>query len=169
VVDFAFGVGLDVAPVFLLAAGVLAGFAVGVGEAGFFFVLGFAFGFAVGVGDSSGDTDAVARAFKNCVRFSSSVNCAGTLSEPISAPRRIRTASQRRKWATLAQGNRPRLAINAEPERDQTGCAAGAGGIVDVAASLSWRRIAFNFPPSSRNRQVRYIQVSRMIIDASAR
>jgi hypothetical protein len=66
----AFFFGVAVASASLPDLGVLVGLAVGfgVGEAAFFF-----FGFGVGVGDSS---DAVDRAFRNCARFSSSVNCA---------------------------------------------------------------------------------------------
>ena len=160
-------------------------FGLGAGEASFF-VFDFCravFAFAAGLGDSSGDGDAVARAFRNCARFSSSVNCAWT-NVPTVALSANRIASQNRKRPTAAHRNRARRAINPERFRgnarkillaktfgvqSQAGCVAGVDARVVAVRSRSRRRIAFNLPPRSKKRQVRYIQVKRMIIDASAR
>src|SRR6266852_5084411 len=99
-----------------VSRGVGFAFGLGAGEASFF-VFDFCravFAFAAGLGDSSGDGDAVARAFRNCARFSSSVNCAWT-NVPTVALSANRIASQNRKRPTVAQRNRARCAIN--PER----------------------------------------------------
>ena len=98
-----------------VSVGVDFAFGLGVGDVSFF-VFDFcvaAFAFAVGLGDSSGVGDAVARAFRNCARFSSSVNCAWT-SVPTIALSANRIASQNRKRPTVAQRNRARWAINPE-------------------------------------------------------
>lgn len=65
-----------------------------------------------------------------------------------------------------AQRNRVFRPINPLQERIQARTGAGS---VFVLASRSRRRIAFNFPPNSRNKQVKYIQVSKIMSDASAR
>lgn len=113
---FALGLGDSVGSGVSLGVGVGFAFGLGEGEASFL-VFDFcfaAFAFAAGLGDSSGVGDAVARAFKNCARFSSSVNCAWT-NVPTIALSANRIASQNRKRPTVAQRNRPRCAIN--PER----------------------------------------------------
>src|SRR4051794_34328153 len=49
----------------------------------------------------------------------------------------------------------------------QAACGCAAAGVSARARSL--RRMAFSFPPMSRRRQVRYIQVSNTTMDARAR
>jgi len=129
-----------------------------------------AFAFGVGLGDSSGDVDAAARALRICARFSfsSSVNCAWT-SVPMIPLRARAVATQRRKRTTAAQRNRASGAINSRKLWSQAACSAGAGVGGVASRSRSRRRTAFNLPPRSRSKQVRYIQVSNMIMDASAR
>jgi len=56
-----------------------------------------------------------------------------------------------------------------EIKNDYAGCIADADSSDLPRLSRSRRRIAFNLPPRSKNKQVRYIHVSRMMIDASAR
>ena len=107
-------------------------------------------------------------------------------------------ASQRRKRTTAAERNRARGAINSRkrllanlfgvrsqlasrrgpplvsnPSEAQTQAGRAADAVPRAALSRmrsrSRRRIAFNFPPRSRSKQVKYIQVSSTIIDANAR
>ncbi len=106
-------------------------------------------------------------------------------------------ASQRRKRTTAAERNRARGAINsrkrllanlfgvrsqlassrgalvANPSEAQSQAGRPAGvaprAVLSRMRSRSRRRIAFNFPPRSRSKQVKYIQVSSTIIDANAR
>ncbi len=112
---FGFALGLGDSVGSGVSRGVGFAFGLGVGEASFF-VFDFClavFAFAAGLGDSSGDGDAVARAFRNCARFSSSVNCAWT-NVPTIALSANRIASQNRRRPTVAQRNRARHAINPE-------------------------------------------------------
>ena len=113
---FGFALGLGDSVGSGVSLGVGFAFGLGEGEASFL-VFDFcfaAFAFAAGLGDSSGAGDAVARAFKNCARFSSSVSCAWT-NVPTIVLSANRIASQNRKRPTVAQRNRARCAIN--PER----------------------------------------------------
>ena len=91
----------------------VSGVSLGEGFAVVLFLCVAVFGFAVGLGDSSGDVDVVARAFKNCARFSfsSSVSCAWTSVPMIPLSTSI-AASQRRKRNTTAKRNRAARAIN---------------------------------------------------------
>src|ERR1700682_6260164 len=70
-----------------------------------------------------------------------------------------------------AERNRAAIAFNSRKisTRNQAACATGAAGGDVILSSSSRRTIAFNFPPSSTSRQVRYIHVSRTMSDASAR
>jgi hypothetical protein len=100
-VDFAFAVLIGVSVV--LSSGVFVGLAVGVA-----IVEGFFFFLILGVGDGVGVTGD----FKEWAGVSSSVSCARRQMEPVATAQRIETANQSRNAATLAQGNRGRLAIN---------------------------------------------------------
>ena len=97
------------------------GVSLGEGFAVVFFLCFAVFGFAVGLGDSLGDVDVVARAFKNCARFSfsSSVSCAWT-SVPMIPLSASKTASQRRKRNTAAKRNRAGGAINSRKLSEST-------------------------------------------------
>ena len=145
------------------------GFGDGDGEDDFFFLWGDVFDLGVGVGDSSEFT---ARAFRTRVGFSSSVGCARRTKPPVTALSARKVVSQTRKRTTAAQRIRVSRAINRQRSQNfanYAGCIAGSD-ISDLPRfSRSRRRMAFNLPPSSRNKQVRYIQVSKMMIDASAR
>jgi hypothetical protein len=71
-----------------------------------------------------------------------------------------------------AQRNRVLRPINLQRNQyfaDYAGCIAGSDVLDLPRLSRSRRRIAFNLPPRSKNKQVRYIHVSKMMIDASAR
>ena len=95
------------------------GVSLGEGFAVVFFLCFAVFGFAVGLGDSSGDADAALRAFRNCARFSSSVNCAWT-SVPMIPLSTSKAASQRRKRNTAAKRNRAGGAINSRKLSEST-------------------------------------------------
>jgi hypothetical protein len=116
---FGFALGLGDSVGSGVSVGVDFAFGLGVGDVSFFaFDFCFAdFAFAAGLDDSSGVGDAVARAFRNCARFSSSVNCAWT-NVPTVALSANRIASQNRKRPTVAQRNRARCAINSERFQD---------------------------------------------------
>ena len=76
------------------------------------------------------------------------------------------------KTSHCAQRNRVLSAINRQRNQNfvnHAGCIAGSDPSALPRLSRSRRRIAFNFPPRSKNKHVRYIHVSRMIIDANAR
>ena len=96
------------------------GVSLGEGFAVVFFLCFAVFGSAVGLGDSLGDVDVVARAFKNCARFSfsSSVSCAWTSVPMIPLSTSI-AASQRRKRNTTAKRNRAGGAIKRPAPRWQ--------------------------------------------------
>jgi len=148
----------------------VSGVSLGEGFAVAFFLCLAVLGFAAGLGDSSGDVDGAARAFKNSARFSfsSSVSCAWT-SVPMIPLSASKTASQRRKRNTTASVTERPVRSTRENSRRQAACAAMAGVDVVASPSRSRRRIAFNLPPRRRSRQVRYIQVSNKMMDASAR
>lgn len=117
-----------------------------------------------------GDSESTGRAFR--IGFPSSVCCACETKTPVSAPSAQNVINQTRKRTTESQRNRVFGAINPATKIKNefyARSAAGSEGAAFTLASRSRRRIAFNFPPSSRNKQVRYIQVSKMMIDASAR
>ena len=141
------------------------------------------FAFAIGLGDLLGVGDEM-----RCVvcRFSGDSSRLASSSLLTCARRRLPTialsasvvASQRRKRTTAAERNRARGAINREcalvanPSgvQSQAGRAAAVPrAVLSRMRSRSRRRIAFNFPPRSRSKQVKYIQVSSTIIDANAR
>lgn len=142
------------------------------------------FAFAIGLGDLFGVGDEV-----RCVvcGFFGDSSCLPSSSLLTCARRRLPTialsasavASQRRKRTTAAERNRARGAINSRKRLlanlfEAQSQAGRAAGVIPRAAlsrmrSRSRRRIAFNFPPRSRSRQVKYIQVSSTIIDANAR
>ena len=130
--------------------GDLRGVGVGVGD-GFLRVFDFFladFDLALGVG--VGLTDSARRVFDGV----SSLVCART-SEPTMMATAKASARKRRIRARV---------------RTQAACATGAGASIGVAArSRSRRKMAFNLPPSKRKRQVRYIQVKRMMSEARAR
>jgi hypothetical protein len=142
------------------------------------------FAFAIGLGDLFGVGEEV-----RCVvcLFSGASSRLPSSSLLTCARRRLPTialsasavASQRRKRTTAAERNRARGAINSRKRQlanlfEAQSQAGRAAGVVPRAAlsrmpSRSRRRIAFNFPPRSRSKQVKYIQVSSTIIDANAR
>lgn len=117
-----------------------------------FFFLGEAL--ALGVGDflGLGDLAGVGELSAAASDFSSDATCA----DRAPAARRLAISSHEEKRATA----------HLTKKKSQAGC--GAGEESCTARSCSRRRIAFNFPPSSSNRQVRYIQVSRIIMEARA-
>lgn len=168
-VFFAFGVfvgsGVSLGLAFAL------GFGVGVGVA-FFFVFDFrlaGFGFAVGSGVSDGVGEVTARISSRAFFFfSGSVDWAWT-----NAPRTAASAKpvprKTRSRITGGERNRAEGVINSRKLSDQAGCGTASGARAAAARSRSRRRIAFSFPPSSRSKQVRYIQVIRTIMEASAR
>ena len=162
--SLASGVGL------FLAAGV----AVGVGF-GSFLDLDFrfaGFGFAFGSGVSADAGEAVARissrALMRTSRFflSSSVSCALTKVATIAPSARV-VPRITRKRITAGERNRDEGLINSRKLSGQAGCGFATAAL--AAPSRSRRRIAFNFPPRSKSKQVRYIQVISTIMDASAR
>jgi hypothetical protein len=87
----------------------------------------------------------------------------------MSAPSAKKVISQARKRTTDSEGNRVFRSINRSTRSNYAGNGAAGRGSLLIFPSRSRRRIAFNFPPSSKNKHVRYIQVSKMMIDASAR
>ena len=153
--------------------------------------------FVFGVGDFFGlAVDwAYASASPGRLRGFSSSTCARR-KPAINAPNTSAVARQMRKRTTATQRNRASNAINAYRnnllKKLQTtrraaafyGCdrlpstssdqasGVGAAGVRGSRTRIfsRWRRImAFNLPPSNSSRQVRYIQVSSTMIDASAR
>ena len=161
---------------------------------GFAFAIGL--GNLFGVGDEV--RCAVCRFFGDSSRLpSSSLLTCARRRLPTIALSASAVASQRRKRTTAAERNRARGAINSRKRllanlfgvRSQLASSRGAlvanpseaqsqaeraAGVVPRAVlsrmrSRSRRRIAFNFPPRSRSKQVKYIQVSSTIIDANAR
>src|SRR6266852_6871366 len=90
---------------------------------------------------------------------------------------RERNGKPKAKAQHYSERNREGDAINSrklsestrERFRNQATCVAGAGIGVAASPSRSRRRIAFSLPPRSRSKQVRYIQVSNTMMDASAR
>lgn len=161
-----------------VGSGVSVVFTLGFGEGDAFFSVGLAFavfGFGFGLGDFSGEGDAVARAFKNSARFSSSV-CARR-AVPMIALSAKAIVRKIRKRSTAAERNRAGHAFNSRKfllaktfgVRNHAVCATGADGVGVSFSSRSPRMMAFNFPPSRMSKQVRYIQVRRTISDASAR
>lgn len=165
------GVSLGVGDASDSSAGVFFTFAFGFGDGkdDFFFLWGDVFDLGVGVGDSSEFT---ARAFRTRVGFSSLVCCAWRTKPPMTALSARKVVSQTRKRTTAAQRIRVSRAINRQRNQNfanYAGCIAGSDISDFPRFSRSRRRIAFNLPPSSRNKQVRYIQKSKIMIDASAR
>jgi|GEM_PF-6979241 len=160
-----------------VGSGVSVGFAFGFGEAAFAFaVFDFAFGFGVGVGLGDLDGEGEACGFTGSARLTSSV-CARRAAPTIALSANA-VARKIRKRTTAAERNRAGHAFNSRKisarekfsdSPNQAGCAIGAAGGGVILSSSSRRTIAFNFPPSSTSRQVRYIHVSRTISDASAR
>jgi len=143
-------------------------FGFGDGERGFFFLRGEVFGFGVGVGESS----VTARAFRTRGDLSSSGDCAWRTKPPTTALSARKVGKQTRKRTTAAQRNRVLRPINRQRNQNSVnyaGCIADSDVSGLPRLSRSRRRIAFNLPPRSKNKQVRYIHVSRMMIDASAR
>ncbi len=166
----AFGVSLGVGDTSDSSAGVFLAFAFGfgAGEVDFFFLCGEVFGFGVGVGESS----VTARAFRTRGDFSSSGDCAWRTKPPTTALSARKVGKQTRKRTTAAQRNRVLRPINRQRNQNSVnyaGCIADSDASGLPRLSRSRRRIAFNLPPRSKNKQVRYIHVSRMMIDASAR
>ncbi len=133
------------------------------------------FALAIGLGDLSGVGDArcvVCRFFGDSSRLrSSSLLTCARRRLPTIALSASAVASQRRKRTTAAERNRACGTINPEGFRNHAARAAGAGPreLASRMRSRSRRRIAFNFPPSNNSRQVKYIQVSSTMMDASAR
>jgi len=124
------------------------------------------------------DGEGEACGFTGSARLTSSV-CARRAAPTIALSANA-VARKIRKRTTAAERNRAGHAFNSRKisarekfsdSPNQAGCAIGAaGGAGGVLLSSSSRRtIAFNFPPSSTSRQVRYIHVSRTMSDASAR
>ena len=140
-VDFFFGV----------ASGVSFGVGAGVASSNVFF-----FAFAAGLDDSSGDGDAVVRAFRNCARFSSSVSCAWT-NVPTIALSANRIASQNRKRPTVAQRNRAWHAINPEGFRITSRKIVGPVLRLPIAA-----RQAMRLPYNGSRRDCRSCALSRL-------
>ena len=131
------------------------------------------FGFAVGSGVSVGAGEATARiSSRALVRasrffFSSSVNWALTKVATIAlrartVPRKTRSRITGRERNRGERGDQPR-----RPFGGQAGCGVAATAL--AALSRSRRRIAFSFPPRSKSKQVRYIQVISTMMEASAR
>lgn len=152
------------------------GFGLGFGsgdDAVFFLPVDFFFVplcFGVGLGDSSDTGEEAVRVFRKSSRFRFSSSCAHRI-VPRIALSATAVANQRRRRTTGAERNREKNAINPEGFRDQATCVTGAG-VASFASrwrSRSRRRMAFNLPPTRSSKQVRYIQVSNMIIEASAR
>jgi hypothetical protein len=123
---------------FFFFAGVGVFFGVG------FFFLGDGFGFGLGGLLGVGDVFAAASG------FSSDETCA--------------EAGVTAKTLAIISHKQKRATAHVTKKESQAGCSAGA----EFPRSCSRRRIAFSFPPSNSNKQVRYIQVSRMIMEASA-
>ena len=123
---------------FFFFAGVGDFFAVG------FFFLGDAFDF--GLGDLLG----LGEVFATASGVSSDETCA----EAGVAARTLAISSHTQKRTTA----------HVTTKESQAGC----GAETEFPRSCSRRRIAFSFPPSNSKRQVRYIQVSRMIMEARA-
>lgn len=132
----------------------------------FFF---FTFCLGVGLGDSSGSVEEAVRVFRKSSRFRFSSSCARRIVTRI-ALSATAVVNQRRRRATGAERNREKNAINPGLS-GQAACVpgTGTGSVASRWRCLSRRRIAFNFPPTRRSKQVRYIQVSSMIMDANAR
>ncbi len=168
------GVSLGLGDLSDSSAGVFFGFAFffadGEADAAFFFLPGDVFSFGVGVGVFSLATESTARAFR--IGFPSSVVCcASETKTAMSALNAKKVVNQTRKRNT----ERSVTECLARSTRDENQKPVHAGSALPGAGSFfTWpsrsrRRIAFNFPPSSKNKQVRYIHVSKMIIDARAR
>ncbi len=142
----------------------------GEADAAFFFLLGDVFSFGLGVGVFSLATESTARAFR--IGFPSSVVCCPSETKTaMSALNAKKVVNQTRKRNTersvtecLARSTR-----DENQKRAHAGNALPGDGSFFTCPSRSRRRIAFNFPPSSKNKQVKYIHVSKMIIDARAR
>ena len=156
----------------LSGLGLAFGFGFGSGDEAFFLPVDFflvVLRFGVGLGDSSGSAEA-ARVFRKSSRLRFSSSCARRIVTRIALSATAVT-NQRRRRATGAERNREKNAINPEGVRGQAACVAGAGAGSAASRwrSRSRRRIAFNLPPRSSSKQVRYIQVSSMMMEARAR
>ena len=77
-----------------------------------------------------------------------------------------RQRALRRETMQSTNTNKDDSPVRTSQKKSQAGC--GAGAAFCNSRSCSRRRIAFSFPPSNSNKQVRYIQVSKMMMEARA-